>query len=306
MVISKIIGGLGNQMFQYAMGRAVAERNQDELVLDNRSFNTYFRKYSLDQFCIQGTKITDKEATTLKKYEWNHSPFLFLENQKPIPRRAFRRENPRDYFQYVADYQTGTNKPFIYLDGYWQNEGYFKSIREILLNEFTLKPEYAIKDEQLLKDLAQPDTVSLHIRRGDYLSSKATAYGVLPASYYQTGLDTITNRIRHQPTAVYIFTDDPTWVIRHLHLDLPMHIVSQEIELTDSQELVAMSLCHHQIIANSTFSWWAAWLNTHSTKQIVAPFTWIQNDNYSTWKKGPVPDEWERVENELVHAPNPM
>ncbi|MBU2566717.1 alpha-1,2-fucosyltransferase, partial [Patescibacteria group bacterium] len=129
-IITKIVGGLGNQMFQYAIGRNMALKYNAELLLDVYDFKTYRRPYHLDNFKIQENYLSDSEAQQYRKYENRYSPAIIIENLKSISKRKYRLEKPTEYFKFIPEFLDPGSNDKIYLNGYWQNEKYFKDIRD--------------------------------------------------------------------------------------------------------------------------------------------------------------------------------
>lgn len=293
MIITKIVGGLGNQMFQYAIGRAAAEKHGLPLLLDTYDFKTYRRPYFLDKFNIKEDYLPDAEAAKFRKYEKRHSPRLLWENLKPIKQRAYRLEKPKEYFKFIPDFLVPASNRDTYFNGYWQNDRYFSEIRNILLDEFTLKPKHAIGHGELLDKALSQGSISLHFRRGDDQINKI--YGAPSLEYYRNSITRIAERQPNDDLKLLIFTNDVEWVKQNAHFDIPSTYVSEQGKLTDYQELMLMSCCHHNIIANSTFSWWAAWLNDKPNRMICAPDPWFINKPDAFETTGLLPQGWIKI-----------
>lgn len=163
------------------------------------------------------------------------------------------------------------------LDGYWQNEIYFKDIRKIILNDFSLKKESS-NFKKLKNIILNTNAISVHIRRGDYAKRRKTKkyHGLLPLKYYQKAVSYIIKKINNP--YFYVFSDDIDWVKTNFKTSYPTHFVSQPNKLTNAEELILMSCCRHNIIANSSFSWWGAWLNKNPSKIIIAPRKWFRKE----------------------------
>ena len=266
MIIIKIKGGLGNQLFQYAVGKAVALHHKLPLKLDLTIFKTYkLHRYLLDQFAIQADTATEDEIIKLKG--GNNVLFSALRKAGLVKRKSYFKEKRSSYF----DVSVFKNKP-VYLDGYWQNELYFSDIRELLLKE--LSPNSSMNDLgcAYLDSIKKSNSVSLHVRRGDYLNLKNI--NVLDVDYYMKAVNYI-RKIIEKPT-FYIFSDDLEWCKNSLgFLDNCIFVDRTKTEIDD---LKLMSLCQHNIIANSSFSWWGAWLNQNCKKTVIAPEDWLLND----------------------------
>ena len=271
MIITKIKGGLGNQLFQYATGRAVASHHKLPLKLDLTWFETnkLHNGYRLDQLAIQAEIATENEIIKLKGE--NNILFSALRKVGLFKKKSYFKEKRSSNF----DGGVFKNK-FLYLNGYWQNELYFSNIRESLLGE--LSPINSMSDlgYAYLESIEQSNSVSLHVRRGDYLNLKNI--GVLGVDYYTKAVDYIRQNVEN-PT-FYIFSDDLEWCKDSLgFLDNCIYVDRTQTEIED---LKLMSFCRHNIIANSSFSWWGAWLNQNPDKIVIAPKGWLLNDTGSS------------------------
>ena len=266
MIIIKIKGGLGNQLFQYAVGRAVALHHKSPLKLDLTMFKTYeLHKYLLDQFAIQADMATENEISELKG--GNNLLFSALRKAGLVKRKSYLKEKRSSYFD-ASVFQNDN----VYLDGYWQNELYFSGIRELLLRELASISSMSDEGYAYWKCIKKSNSVSLHIRRGNYLNLKNV--NVLDVDYYIKAVDYLRKSIEN-PT-FFIFSDDLEWCKNSLgFLDNSIFVDRTKTEIDD---LKLMSFCQHNIIANSSFSWWGAWLNQNSKKTVIAPKDWLLND----------------------------
>lgn len=248
-VVSSLIGGLGNQMFQYAAGRALSSRLNCDLVLDTRPLAGEWdhtpRSFGLNSFNINA------EIDTLDIKKLNEIPVL-------------------DEEKYTVDWPHNI-KENIRISGYWQSEKFFSSIRPQILREFTLSSSPNDYVNHISKCIAGSQcSVSLHIRRGDYVSNPITAkfHGTCPISYYQASINHIRNTFGSLD--LYVFTDDPEWVKSEPTLPQNMTLIDCE-KSSAAQDIWLMSLCRHHIIANSSFSWWGAWLSGEDGVTIAPP-----------------------------------
>lgn len=295
MVIVQILGGLGNQMFSYACGKAVAERLKTDLILDLSSYTRYHRKYMLDKFNINAKYNKDFKKTILiikygdiflKKY-FNIHWRLPLNGIKPVY------ENGSAYnveIEYLEDNS--------YLQGYWGSERYFANIVEIIKREFTLKEKLSSNSKKWHKCIQRETcSVSLHIRRGDYISVAANKdiFESLQLDYYQKAINVIQSK--HDISAIFIFSNDILWCKENLKFGLPVYYVDGNDEAHGYEDLYLMSQCSHNIIANSTFSWWGAWLNDHKNKMVVCPKKFYKvNDKWHD-SKDLCPKDWILIDN---------
>ncbi|MDR0580024.1 MAG: alpha-1,2-fucosyltransferase [Campylobacteraceae bacterium] len=279
MIISKLIGGLGNQMFQYAIGRAVAHRNSDILKLDISGFATYklHNGYRLNAFNID-EKIADiNEIKCLGKKNRVLRKLAKIGILKKSTFYAEKSENETKFDEKVFLYKD------LYLDGYWQNEKYFLDIRDMLIDEFTLKKPVGKNADEYMSIIKNTNSVSVHVRRGDYL----VLNGFIGIDYYQNTIKFISQKV--QNPAFFIFSDDIKWCKENLNfIDKPIFIENTANELED---LELMKNAKHNIIPNSSFSWWAAWLNANKDKIVIAPKIWFKDrDGFD-----PVPESWIKI-----------
>lgn len=293
MVVVRLIGGLGNQMFQYAAGRALALHHATELYLDLSQLQKdpagayTLRQYELQPFKIQAQIASPEELGAFGKTEsgvgvklQSFFPFLFKRMRFNESRHSFHRQ----FFKLPAS---------VYLNGYWQDEAYFLPIRESLLQEFDLRDE-SDAFRRVLDTINAVPAVALHVRRGDYvhLASANMFHGVLSPEYYRKAVQGLQSE--KQPFTFFIFSDDIPWCREHLNfIENAVFVDGRKEGLSAQEELLLMSRCRHNIIANSSFSWWAAWLNDHKTKRVIAPQQW-----FNAGRKQPdtlIPLTWTRL-----------
>ncbi len=246
MKIVKIKGGLGNQLFQYAYGRSL-ELAGKKIVFDtsffagNKAGMDTPRNFTLDKFDLK----TKAEFSNKK-----HSVLDFVD-------KVLVKAN-------------------LVPNGFWQSEKYFKNIEANIRQEFMPKLPLDNKFANILNQIEHTPSVSIHIRRGDYVNNEKTksVHNVCGLSYYQKAIDIILASVNN-PT-FFIFSDDIDWVSKNLVVPHPTFWVSN-LKGEDYEELILMSKCKHNIIANSSFSWWGAWLNTNPDKIVIAPKQWLTN-----------------------------
>jgi len=287
MIVVRIVGGLGNQMFQYAAGRALSLRLGVPLKIDLSAYESYtLRTYGLSHF-----DISAEVADMGERVEGNS-----LSLMGRIRRRlglgthlAIYREKGLEFDPLMLRLADGT-----YLDGYWQSERYFKDIADRIRKDFTIRSAPSEQNEFTLKQIMSTEAVSIHIRRGDYISDSKTnsVHGVCELGYYQSAMDLIARQLS-QPPHVFVFSDDPVWVHKNLNLKHPMTFITHNDANSHYEDLRLMSACKHHIIANSSFSWWGAWLNPSPKKLVVAPKRWFKNQKLSD--RDIVPTGWTRL-----------
>ncbi|WP_417423415.1 alpha-1,2-fucosyltransferase [Hoeflea sp.] len=272
-VISRLHGGLGNQLFQYAAGRAVALRTGSELLLDTRQYtakNPF--QYDLGHFSIQARVATGDELPPAKA-----RPLAYVWWRKFGRSPRFIREQGLAYNERI-----GTIAGECYLHGYFQSQRYFDDIVPTLWNDLSFREAISGDNASMAERIQGRPSVSVHIRRGDYITSaKAQAvHGSTDLAYYERALAEVRSRSGKDPV-VYLFSNDPDWVRDNIKLDAELVPVTNNDGRTAHEDLRLMSLCDHNIIANSTFSWWGAWLNPSHEKIVIAPSQWFADPKLS-------------------------
>lgn len=272
-VISRLHGGLGNQLFQYAVGRAVALRTGSELLLDTREFNSSNPfQYDLGHFAIEARVANGSELPPAK-----NRPLAYAWWRKFGRSPRFVRELDLGYNDRIA-----TIGADCYLHGYFQSQRYFDDITPILWKDLSFRQTMSGDNSHMAERIQSGPSVSMHIRRGDYLNSaKArSTHGAPGLGYYERALGEIRERTGSDPV-VYLFSNDPDWVRDNMRMDANLVPVAINDGKTAYEDLRLMSLCDHNIIVNSTFSWWGAWLNPSLDKIVVAPKQWFASPKLS-------------------------
>jgi hypothetical protein len=259
MIISKIQGGLGNQMFQWAYGRYLSNKYQTELRLDSSFYNL---------------NLSPKREFLLNKFQ-NISPNTDLKVSLIGP--IYKIEDNFTYKELPSP--VGSN---YYLDGYWQSEKYFKEIESIIREDF--KPSDETMNKLLKTPLIDKNTISLHIRRTDYVTSNGY-HPVQSIEYYNKAVETI-----GEYDYIFVFSDDIKWCKENLHFD---NMIFME-GFTDIEDLHLMSMCKNNIIANSSFSWWGAWLNNNFNKKVIAPSKWF-GEKSNLNEADIIPENWIKI-----------
>lgn len=287
MITTKLIGGLGNQMFQYAAGRALALRLGVGLKLDVRAFSDYkLHGYGLNHFAIQAREADASELPVIRRETFAGRVLRRL-GVKPSP-SAFCEKA----FTFDADVLTLRDRT--YLDGYWQSERYFADFANEIRADLTVATPSTADNAMWLERIRERESVSLHVRRGDYVSnSQANAvHGTCDLDYYQRAVQYLVEKLRCDPV-FYVFSDDPDWVAENLCLPHEMIYIRHNDAARNYEDLRLMASCAHHIIANSTFSWWGAWLNASPDKVVVAPKNWFRNDAHDA--RDLLPQSWVRL-----------
>ncbi|WP_082525137.1 alpha-1,2-fucosyltransferase [Pseudorhodoferax sp. Leaf274] len=273
MIICHILGGLGNQMFQFAAGRALALDREAQLQLDTSGFKGYrlHEGFQLEQ-AFAGSFHLANELDIQAVLGWQRT--RWAQNIVARPAMAPMRKDSlviEPHFQY---WQGIHNTPArCYLKGYWQSEKYFKKHVKTLRSDFGFRLPLSGRNAVLATRIRQCNAVSVHVRRGDYVQNHVTAatHGLCPPDYYQAAAHHVASRVDNP--VFFIFSDDMSWARQHLPLPAPVEYVDHNQHAYDDMHL--MSLCKHHVIANSSFSWWGAWLNANLHKIVVAPRQWF-------------------------------
>lgn len=295
MIIVRLTGGLGNQLFQYAIGKALAIVSNEKMMFDVSSYACdTLRNYELGVFNL-GIDLAD--STDVKKIQ-EASPFIidrikFKVLRKSIPYYRFPVLKEQS-FNFDVNYTNFRNR-HVYLEGYWQSENYFKHIKQILLTDLKLdESTLSIEIKCYQQGIERSNSsVSLHIRRGDYISNPTTTayHGICDLAYYDQAMLTIEKHIDNP--IYYVFSDDKEYV-KEVFAHKKNVIIIENIS-KDYEELILMSMCKHNIIANSSFSWWGAWLNQHKDSIKIAPKKWFNDPLMQLQTKDILPKCWYKI-----------
>ena len=266
-IVVALEGGLGNQMFQYAAARAVAARTSSRLGLDIRPLRASGeRAYSLDAFQLREPLELISEGSAPRR---NGRVRSYINSLLGVD-RTFRESG----FRYDPAVLSITSS--LRMEGYFQSERYFADIAQAIREDFIPRKDLLAEIDALAKHLIPAGPcVSLHVRRGDYANPATMAvHGLLDASYYEKALRLVAERTG-QSFPVCVFTDDTAWARANLPLTTDARFISEHTK-TALQDLILMSRCAHHVTANSSFSWWGAWLNPSQDKVVVTPARWFQ------------------------------
>lgn len=292
MIIVNIIGGLGNQMFQYACGRAVSLRTGQPLRIATDQLNGYTLHNGLELkhvFHVEVPLATNAELKHL--LSWQAPPALRRLLGRPSMNWATgRRWCNEPHFQYwsaINDVRAPT-----YLHGYWQSERYFGDMADQIRENYSFRMPWDDADLAVLERMHAQPSASLHVRRGDYtLSKNQGVYALCDINYYQDAIRLVRQRV--PGVRIFAFSDAPDWVDAHLGPEFgPIETVRHNSGERSANDMRLMSQADHHIIANSSFSWWGAWLNPSPDKIVVAPCRWFLN---GTDDRDLIPSSWMRV-----------
>jgi hypothetical protein len=292
MIITKLNGGLGNQLFQYACGRALSLRNGDMVKLDITSYAAQannpgmraetVRVYSLGHFAVHEQIATDDEIRRLKY------PHGIVSKGWRFAKKKFLRQ-----FNIGFHSRIFSKKGDFYLDGYWQTPLYFNDAEKEIRKDLVLKKSFGPAADAIFEKInADAAAVSLHVRRGDYVTNSRISerHGLCSPEYYDRATAEMTKRVG--AFNLYIFSDDIAWVRDNMKFPSPATFVSAA-GIPDYEELALMGACRHHITANSSFSWWGAWLNPRQDKVVITPRRWVDFGNRK--HKDMIPPSWIRL-----------
>jgi Glycosyl transferase family 11 len=327
MIITELHGGLGNQLFQYASSKGIAHSNNTELKLDLVRFmhktlpsnsssehlesknqtslkegflkpifkaGSYFKKEFYSLYSTNHYKTDPKRVFELHNFNIESLPLTIIEtlglnlNAKLLNKYKFIKEKQ----DYVFDDSLFNQGSDLYLIGFWQSEKYFKSIESDIRKEFKVKVEPSNEDKKLIELINKTNSVSLHVRRGDYVASAvhSAMHGALSLEYYNNAITYIKSKVDNPH--FFIFSDDPDWAKENIKTGTQVSVSYNPPEIPYA-DIRLMYNCKHNIIANSTYSWWGAWLGEYKNKIVVAPRKWVNDSTIDT--KDAVPETWTRI-----------
>ena len=272
-VVTRIRGGLGNQLFGYAAGRALADRLDASLILDCRDPD---RPVYLDRYAINARFLRDGPSNVRVRYAKLQRRYgtVVAEVHRLFPRltrvdgQIFRVFEERGPFTYGEEF--GSVKGAVYLNGYWQSFRYFHEIWPVIRAELQPKADLNEPNSRWLETIrGRSNAICVHVRRADYLK---TSFGLCSPAYYKNAAAVMRERAGAGAT-FFVFSDDLPWCRDHLPISGAVFIEGNGDDPVS--ELRLMAACRHHIIANSTFSWWAAWLGHHEQQVVIAPEPWI-------------------------------
>ncbi len=295
-ILSRIWGGLGNQMFQYALAKNLSILNGNiPIKLDLTYFANYYRPFELNKLNIKAEIATKDDIFNLDNGSINKKLGRLIEKipyirVKDFIRRPFSKVYTERNFRFEPEVLN--IRSTVYLKGYWNSYKYFENIRKELLEDFSFK--YLMnEDNQRIAELIanSENSVSLHVRRGDYLTIKGAREmfcSPYDDGYYDRAISFIEGKIDNPE--FFLFSDEPDWVKENLKIKHKTTVVDINKEDNSYWDMKLMSLCKHNIIANSTFSWWAAWLNQNPNKIVIAPKAWSKDKTFS--HEDLIPKDW--------------
>jgi hypothetical protein len=338
MIIVELHGGLGNQMFQYAIGKKLALKHNTELKLDtvrfgiskypepvqnapNISANASTSQNTSSSVDLKaqiksllmpllkvGSKIKRRYYTLidLRYYHSDLKRIYELDSLNVTSRKLdhvdiFLFRLNRGRYKIVEESNTSFQADALncsenaYLLGFWQSEKYFSDIRDVLLEEFKVTRPIDTTNQELLSKIQSTESVFIHVRRGDYVNESAVtkSFSVCNMDYFNAGIKYIKEKI---PNATFfIFSDEPEWAKENIDVGSSEKYVSYNPGSRAYDDLRLMNACKHSIISNSSFSWWASWLNRNNDKIVIAPKRWFADNEAERYAKDIVPESWIRL-----------
>ncbi len=300
MIIIKIFGGLGNQMFQYAFARSLSIKYNRRLIIDKTYFNKEnypfnlhpkYYPYKLNLYNTNNEFI----SSNISKYIKNVRRKRIYSIANPIVSHSFFRQYIPEYFnQRNFSFKNTKKSKIAFIDGYWQKFKIVEEYKNDISKNLTLKDENISElNKKIINRISSTNSVSVHFRRGDYISNPKflANYEICSLKYYKSAMDYIKKIVND--AVFYIFSDDINWVKKNMNFEYS--IVFIDNNEPDHEHQYLMSQCKHNIIANSSFSWWGAWLNKNPDKIVIAPAKWFRSED----RKDDIyyPKSWVRCEN---------
>jgi hypothetical protein len=289
LVTVDLIGGLGNQLFQYAIARAIAHARGGNVALNLewfdavRSASVTTRHYALAPFLLP--------VALVRPWYANSRALLYF--NKALKRIGVRRSYFRETDFFSFDPTALSAEPPIHLSGYWQSWKYFEGISDLLKRELGTPRNLSAASTEMLQRIKSCDAICVHVRRGDYVSNAAASnlHGTCGLDYYRSAMSVISAPLKN-PYA-FVFTDDPGWVRENFVSAVPFTVVDINAHEQAHQDLWLMAACSHFVIANSSLSWWGAWLSTAQEKTVICPRKWFKGGDHDT--SDLLPEEWIRM-----------
>jgi hypothetical protein len=294
MIIANLTGGLGNQLFQYCCARAVAELRRTQLKLDcSELTRDQNRSYSLGAWNVAERFASSADLIALRI---RHRIDSAVHPRKPFYRRYLVVEQDLRFDRRILE----DSPPSCLLVGYWQTEQYFTPIENIIRSELTLRRVVSEESARVADAIKRTDSVFVHIRRGDYVRDAQTqaTHGSCSPAYYAAAARYVLERAAD--AHFFVFSDEPEWAKANLRLGGPMTVVDHNKPGDahqpgqEHEDMWLMAQCRHAIIANSSFSWWGAWLNPERDRIVIAPSSWTTTPKYESPDR--LPGRWITLE----------
>ena len=280
----RLRGGVGNQLFLWAAGRALAERNRVPLWVDaSTGFagDEYRRQFALTEFSFTGAILPKGKAADL----WRARSIR--DRSFPLIEKLFRRTTGRNFWPHITNCRVTSLR---LLDGYFQSPLYFEGFEDLIRNELRLKHDQAV-DAGLLELIASTDPIGVHVRRLHRVPSGDVERHGLGHGYYARACSQLVQQLRKPH--MFVFGDKPEWLLEGYSPPCPVTVVTGKYTEKDIEDLWLMSKCKHHVISNSTFAWWGAWLGRQEGQRVIAPDLFSPN---LRWRYRDVyPREWQQI-----------
>jgi len=304
LIIVKISGGLGNQLFQYATARSLSLELNRKLFLDTSWYGEIFtlednnhpnattiRNFQLNKFNIVSPIKSKLYINWIKRLEIRSKKSMFFKLLKsgPLNTLSFSKFDTKKY-----SFDILKQVPRVYLTGYWQNNDIIEKYNNTLKDELKLIEPLSENNKKYLKKVNCNNSVAIHIRRGDYITkpNSSKLHSTCSENYYKNAINSIEQSIE-QPQ-YFVFSDEIDWV--KTNMELPSTTIFVDTDGAPYEHMYLMSQCKHQITANSTFSWWAAWLNNYQDKMIITPKYWYYDKTLNNTIIR-IPNSWIKIDN---------
>jgi hypothetical protein len=271
MIIIKLSGGIGNQLFQYSLGRRLSIEKGVQLKFDISNYKNSSRPFKLNNFKIVGEIATaDEISNFVSPFSNNYVNLIYRFFQKNIITNS-----NRIYDEKFLNFDSNVlhTSEDVYLSGYWQSYKYFEDYYSLFQEEFSLVSNPTYLDTKMQNINLTGDSVSIHFRRGDYVTNPRIK--LLELEYYYSAVSYLNTQLCNPH--YFVFSDDITWVKNNFYVENKITYINPNNYFDECNELLLMSRCSHHIIANSTFSWWGAWLGKDKQKKIIAPKYWYHD-----------------------------
>lgn len=285
MKIIRFLGGLGNQMFQYACYKALKTRYPDTKA-DLSSFRLEQHHIGYELYHIFNINLDEAYALSSGIYNTQNRKWIFRKLRRVLNIKGCYHEEQL-LFKFDPNIFSDNRSGYYY--GFWQNEQYFSNISDQIRKDFDFKPELSKQNTDVLNEIKQENSVSIHVRRGDYVNHPSFG-SICEKDYYQNAINTVNQQT--DSAKFFIFSNDIQWCINNLNIK-DCVFISGNTGTNSYIDMQLMSNCKHNIIANSSFSWWAAWLNVNPNKIVVGPQKWLNETQYDTSTL--FPDGWIRL-----------
>lgn len=296
MIIVKLKGGLGNQMFQYAFGKALSIKLNQQLFFDTTV---------LTQKIETATYVTDRdfELSLFPEIDLKFTPANFnnlIYSKSPLLSKLFVKTRLLKHIrqvenEFIETAKTPCNAGFNIFEGYFQSEKYFHNHSQIIRSCFRF-PQLDPQNNSVKGQIANSNSVAIHIRRGDYSTNLSTLqyHGILPAEYFRKSIELL-NETQHN-LKYFVFTDDVSWALENFKPEYPEAIIVEGNAGANCwKDMALMTYAKHHIISNSSFSWWGAWLSTNDSIKI-APKNWFNPEKAKFDIHSIVPESWSIID----------